>query len=318
MRDEQNKKIPLLALVGPTGVGKTELALNVARLLKTDIISADSALVYRMMDIGTAKPTLEQQKVVKHHLIDLVDPDCCFSVADYQKAANRIIRQLWNDGKLPFIVGGTGLYIKAVVENYVFGEKGGDPKLRQFYEGKADRNGLASLYEQLKKYDPDAAYKIHPNDKRRIIRALEVFAMEGRPISSQVEATGKTESPYCATVIGLNMKREELYRRINERVDIMLQHGFLEEVQKIIKTGYKRSDPGMQVLGYRQLYAYLKGEFNWTETVTEIKQQTRNLAKRQLTWFRADQSVHWYTINSLTSYDNLSENIYLKVQDLTP
>jgi tRNA dimethylallyltransferase len=215
----RNQVIPLLVIAGPTAVGKSQLALQVAAQLGTEIISADSAQVYRYMDIGTAKPTASEQLQIKHHLIDLVNPDQPFSVADYQQAANEVIRELWSAGKLPLMVGGTGLYIRAVTTAYAFGRKGADFRTRRSYEREALEYGLSSLYHKLQQLDPEAARKIHPNDQKRIIRALEVYHLEGKPISEQVTRTMITESPFKPIIIGLNLDRVFLYERIEKRVE---------------------------------------------------------------------------------------------------
>jgi tRNA dimethylallyltransferase len=222
----RNQVIPLLVIAGPTAVGKSQLALQVAAQLGTEIISADSAQVYRYMDIGTAKPTASEQQQIKHHLIDLVNPDQPFSVADYQQAANEVIKELWSAGKLPLMVGGTGLYIRAVTTAYAFGRKGADFRTRRSYEREALEYGLSSLYHKLQQLDPEAARKIHPNDQKRIIRALEVYHLEGKPISEQVTRTMITESPFKPIIIGLNMDRVVLYERIEKRVEKMLEAGF--------------------------------------------------------------------------------------------
>ncbi len=313
-----NPKIPLLVIVGPTAVGKSELALQVAEKLKTEIISADSAQVYRNMDIGTAKPTAEEQKRVKHHLIDLVDPDQPFSVADYQHAANELIKKLWSAKKLPLMVGGTGLYIRAVAGAYAFGSKGADFNTRTKYEQEAAEFGLSHLYQKLEGLDPEAAGKIHPNDQKRIIRALEVFNLEGKPISEQVRKTRISESPYQAVLFGLNMDRAVLYERIEKRVEKMIEKGFLEEVNSLRDKGFGKSDPGMQILGYRQLFAYLEGSAGWEDTIADIKKETRNLAKRQLTWFRREKEITWIDPDSFSSIDDIAENICNIVKDLVP
>ncbi len=317
-RLQTRQQIPLLALIGPTAVGKTTLAVKIAAKLKTDIISADSAQVYQFLDIGTAKPSEEEIKTARHHLINLVDPGQIFSVADYQKKANQVIKELWKSQKPPFMVGGTGLYISAVIEGYAFGQKGANQSIRKHYEQIAAKDGPAFLYQKLKIIDPKTAATIHPNDKRRIIRALEVYDLEGKPISEQVTKTTSGITPYSTVLFGLYMDRNELYKRIEQRVDLMIEQGWLEEVQTLYKKGYKETDPGMQVLGYRQLMAYLQGYFSWNDAVEEIKKQTRNLAKRQLTWFRRNNSIEWFKINSETSFDNLTESICFKVQDLAP
>jgi tRNA dimethylallyltransferase len=313
-----NGKIPLLVLVGPTAVGKSKLALKISHFLNTDIISADSAQVYRRLDIGTAKPNPEEQLAVKHHLINIIDPDKFYSAADYQRDADKVIGQIWRQGKLPFMVGGTGLYIKAVTDRYAFGPKGASRELRSAYEHLARTEGLDKLYARLKAVDPDAAEKIHHNDQKRIIRALEVYTLEGKPISTQVSSTYPHESPYRTVIFGLTMERDMLYRRIENRVDKMLEQGFLDEVHSLYKEGYDDDAPGMQVLGYRQLLAYLKKYMSWEETIIEIKKQTRNLAKRQLTWFRRENIFEWFKITEQSLLDNITENIYSKVKDITP
>jgi tRNA dimethylallyltransferase len=287
------RKIPLLVLVGPTAVGKSRLALEVAPRIGAEIISADSAQVYRYMDIGTAKPTAREQELVKHHLIDLVDPDQDFSVSDFQREADRVISQLYRGGKLPFMVGGTGLYVNAVIDRYVFQGRGKNIGLRRQLQQAAREQGLEVLYRRLAEVDPAAAAKIHPNDQKRIIRALEVYYQDGIPISRQVELTRRQESPYRLLMFGLNMEREELYRRIDRRVEEMMAAGFLEETRRLLEKGFKPDSPGLQVLGYRQLVRYLENGKGWKETVAEIKKETRQLAKRQLTWFRRDRRIIW-------------------------
>lgn len=286
-------KIPLLALVGPTAAGKSELALQLARELGTDIISVDSAQVYRGLDIGTAKASAAEQKLVKHHLIDLVNPDEDYSVADYQRDARRVIASQWRRRRLPFLVGGTGLYLRAVIAGYAFGEKGKDEALRARLEAEADDGGTEALHQRLGRLDPAAAAKIHPRDRRRIIRALEVYALEGSPISRQVEDTQKREPPYRLLLYGLTLPRPQLYRAIEKRTERMLAEGFIEEVRGLLEQGYRRSSPGLQILGYRQLAAFIAGEMGREEAVTEIKTQTRRLAKRQLTWFRRERNIIW-------------------------
>jgi len=314
-----NKKIPLLILAGPTAVGKSALALTLAQKLNTDIISADSAQVYRGLDIGTAKPTLEEQKLVKHHLIDIVCPDQYFSAADYQKAADMIIRQLWSSGKLPFMVGGTGLYIKAITDRFAFGQQGANFDFRTTLEDIASSaEGLDQLYSRLNEVDAQAARTISPRDKKRIIRALEVYALEGKPISEQVTKTRQQESPYDLYYFSLYMERDVLYSRIENRVEEMIEDDFLGEVRRLIEQGYNQHSPGLQILGYRQLLNYLQKDMQWDEAISEIKKQTRNLAKRQLTWFRREKGIKWFEIKDQAVFYDIAENIYLKVKDLTP
>lgn len=310
------RKIPLLALVGPTAAGKSALAMRIALRLETDIISADSAQVYRGLDIGTAKPTAVEQKLVRHHLIDLVEPDEDYSVADYQRDARQMIERLWHRGRLPFIVGGTGLYLRAVIENYAFGTRGKDEALRARLNKEADSAGSAALHHRLKRLDPAAAAKIHPRDRRRIIRALEVFTLEGRPISGQVERTRKRESPYRLLLFGLTLPRPLLYRLIEERVEAMLAQGFIEEVEQLLRRGYPRSSPGLQILGYRQIAAFIAGEMERKEAVAEIKKQTRRLAKRQLTWFRREPDITWLDRAAEDGSDCLADKISDQVKEI--
>lgn len=315
--DPDNGKIPLLVLVGPTAVGKSSLALKIARFLNTDIISADSAQVYRLLDIGTAKPSIEDQKLIKHHLIDIVDPDQAYSVADFQKDADNLIGQLWQSGKLPFLVGGTGLYIKAVIDRYAFGPKGANREVRSSLEQLVSSEEPDRLYNRLKAIDPVSAKKIHPNDQRRIIRALEVYASEGRPISEQLTRTASQNSPYRAIIFGMTMNRDLLYRRIELRVDKMIERGFIDEVLNLYQKGYDDHAPGMQILGYRHLLAYITENLSLEEIITEIKKQTRNLAKRQLTWFRRENNIEWLDRTDDSLFNNIAENIYMKVKDIS-
>ena len=311
-------KIPLLIIAGPTAAGKSALALEVAGRLQTDIISADSAQVYRRLDIGTAKPAPEEQKLVKHHLIDLVEPDQYYSAADYQKDAVETIASLWLNGKLPLMVGGSGLYIKAVTDQFAFGEQGANCALRAYFDQISHTEGLDVLYARLQAVDPPAAAKIHPHDRRRIIRALEVYELEGEPISEQVFRTGLRESPYEIIFFGLVPDRDQLYSRIEKRVDKMIVQGFIDEVRDLYQQGYDQDAPGMQILGYRQLLIYIKGGMNLDDTLTEIKKQTRNLAKRQLTWFRRETRIRWLKSSDQSSFSDLTEIICTKVKDIIP
>lgn len=309
-------KIPLLVLAGPTAAGKSALAMEVAQRLGTEIISADSAQVYRGLDIGTAKPDAGEQKLVRHHLIDLVDPDEDYSAADYQRDARQLIARLWRQGRLPFMVGGTGLYLQAVIADYAFGSRGKDEALRRRLNEEAAAAGLEALYRRLKRLDPAAAAKIHPRDRRRIIRALEVYMLEGKPISQQVERTKKQESPYRLLLFGLTRPRPLLYRLIEERTEGMLARGFLDEVKGLLESGYPRSSPGLQILGYRHLAAYLAGETEWAEAVAAIKKETRRLAKRQLTWFRRERRIIWIELPEKSGLTGPAEKIVGAVKEI--
>ncbi len=308
----------LLVIGGPTAAGKTALAVKIAERLNAGIISADSAQVYRYLDIGTAKPSPEERKAAEHHLIDVVDPGYNYSVARFQEEATALIEQMYKENKLPLLVGGTGLYINAVTEGYAFGKKGADQNLRLALEDAAEKYGLTLLYARLKKADPRAALKIHPNDKKRIIRALEVYSLEGKPISEQETATQNKSSPYRLQFICISMERDKLYRKIEQRVEHMFELGWVDEVRDLLDRGYDENDPGLQVLGYRQVIALLQGKKSLEETKSEIKKQTRNLAKRQLTWFRRRKETRWVNITDLTSLDDLADNICSEVKDLLP
>lgn len=293
MPTRQQGKQTLLVLVGPTAAGKSALALLVAPRVKAEIISVDSAQIYRGLDIGTAKPTTEERCRVPHHLIDLVKPDQNFSVVDYQHLAKKTIAATAARGHLPFLVGGTGLYADAVIKDYAFIARGKNKVLRARLAEQARLKGPAVLHATLQKIDPRAAAAIHPHDQKRIIRALEVYQQEGHSITEQMTLTRQRKSGYKTFIFGLTMPRETLYRRIDRRVEEMMQAGFREEVEQLLESGYSPQCRGLQSLGYRQIVQFLLGETTWSETVLEIQKQTRRLAKRQLTWFRRNPRLQW-------------------------
>ncbi|HYH03426.1 MAG TPA: tRNA (adenosine(37)-N6)-dimethylallyltransferase MiaA [Bacillota bacterium] len=278
--------IPIIVIAGPTAVGKTALALWLARQLDTEIISADSMQVYCWMDIGTAKPSQGEQQQVRHHLIDLVNPDQPFSVADYQCLFNETVDNLVAQGKVPLVVGGTGLYIRACTQSFSLDNPAeANPEIRARLTGLAQSEGTTALHQQLIDVDPDAAAAIHPNDLRRIIRALEVFLTTGIPIS-QIQK--KDDSRFETIYILLNRERPELYHRIEVRVDEMLATGLVAEVKALRDAGYTRDLKPMQSLGYKQINDFLDQHCSFDQAVADIKQKTRNYAKRQLTWFNRE------------------------------
>ncbi|MBW1741450.1 MAG: tRNA (adenosine(37)-N6)-dimethylallyltransferase MiaA, partial [Deltaproteobacteria bacterium] len=283
-------KPSLIIISGPTCVGKTEVAIVLAEPLGADIISADAMQVYRYMDIGTAKPTEEQRARVRHHLIDVVDPDEPFSAALFKTMAGAIIRDLDQKGRLVFVVGGTGLYIKALTRGLFAGQEQ-DEVVRKKLKKEAKTLGLAVLYQRLQKVDPAAAARIHPNDTYRIIRALEVYQATGQPISHYQKAHGFGDCPYRTLKIGLTLDRNILYDRINRRVDLMLASGLLEEVKWLLDQGYPSTLKSMQSIGYRHMADYLEHRIAWDEAVRLFKRDTRRYAKRQLTWFKADPEI---------------------------
>jgi tRNA dimethylallyltransferase len=281
---------PLYVILGPTAVGKTAVGLRVAEQIGAEIISADSAAVYCGMDIGTAKPTPEERARVPVHLIDVADPDEPFTAAKFRELALEAIREIRARGKRVLIVGGTGLYLRVLLHGFSLAPPPSDPELRRHLQAQAEAQGLNALYERLKAVDPPAAARIHPNDAVRIIRALEVYEMTGKPISAWQR---RAESELPALKFGLTMPRPMLYRRIDERVDQMMAQGFLQEVQNLLSKGYNKDLPALKGLGYRHLIAYLRGEMGLEEAVRQWKRDTRHFAKRQMTWFRREPGVIW-------------------------
>lgn len=291
-RPEAGAKPRLLVLIGPTAVGKTELSLELAKSLNAEIISGDSMQVYRGMNIGTAKILPEERQGIPHHLIDIRDPEEPYSVADFQEACTSLIADITARGRLPFIVGGTGLYIESVCYGYRFSEAGADDRFRAEQQLYADTYGTEALHARLKAVDPESAKRLHPNDTRRIIRALEVQHLTGETKSAQL-AGQKKDSPYEFCIIGLSMDRAELYRRIERRVDLMLEQGLVREVEDLLRRGLPKDAVAMQGLGYKEIIPYLKGERTLEESVALLKRDTRRFAKRQLSWFRHMDYIHW-------------------------
>jgi tRNA dimethylallyltransferase len=282
----------MVILLGPTGVGKSKLAVELAEELGGEIVSADSMQVYRHMDIGTAKPTLDEQKRVRHHLIDLVTPDQPFHAGLYRAMARKTVDQLHKNGIPIWVVGGTGLYIKALTQG-LFSHPKIDPKVRKKLKQEAEGKGEDFLYQRLKRVDPKTASRLHPHDLFRTIRALEVFDSTGVPISFFREQHRFGERPYLTLKIGLEIEREDLYRRIEERVDQMIEQGFLQEVTELMEMGYGPELKPMQNLGYKQMVQFLLKKIGWTEAVRQIKRDTRHYAKRQWVWFKSDPEVCW-------------------------
>ena len=283
----------IVILLGPTGIGKSKSAIQWAEELGGEIVSADSVQVYQYMDIGTGKPTLDDQKRVRHHLIDVVAPDQPFHAALYRTLGRKTIDRLFQNRKPTWVVGGTGLYIKTLTQG-LFTSPKIDPHVRGNLRQEAKEMGTGALYERLKKVDPQTASHLHPNDLFRTIRALEVFESTGAPISFYREQHRFGERPYLTLKIGLEMGRDMLYRRIEERVDQMLDRGFLHEVERLMEMGYGPELKPMQSLGYKQMVQFLLREIRWDEAVRQVKRDTRHYAKRQWTWFKADPEVHWW------------------------
>ncbi|NOY77726.1 MAG: tRNA (adenosine(37)-N6)-dimethylallyltransferase MiaA [Calditrichaeota bacterium] len=303
----------LPVIVGPTAVGKTALALSLAsHFPRLVVISADSRQVYRFMDIGTAKPTKEELEALPHECIDCRNPDESYSAGEFGRDARQRIAEHVHAGDFPIVVGGSGLYIRACVDGLFEGELS-DPELREMLRLEARTTGLARLYERLQRMDPESAEKIHPNDEQRILRALELIELTGEPRSAYLKRM-KQESPYQPVFWGLTMERSALYQRIEQRVDRMMAMGLVEEVLRLKEMGYGRDLQSMQTVGYREIYAYLAGEISRERAVEEIKQNTRRFAKRQWTWFRADQRIQWIEITPETDFKKLAKILSEKIK----
>jgi tRNA dimethylallyltransferase len=295
--EERTNRPHVLVIVGPTAVGKTALSLRLAQDFGGEVISADSRQIYRYMDIGTAKATPEERASVPHHLIDVVDPDEELTLAHYQELANRAIREVWARGRFPMLVGGTGLYVRAVLEGWTVPEVPPNIALRERLEARAQAEGAEVLHAQLAEVDPVAAHRIDARNVRRVIRALEVYYATGEPISRLQE---KAPPNYATLKIGLTMDREELYRRIDLRVDWMMAQGLVQEVQWLLDHGYDERLPSMSGLGYRQIAQYLRGEVSLEEAVALIKRHTRRFVRQQYNWFRlSDPTIHWFDATAL-------------------
>ena len=286
------KKIPLIVVGGPTASGKTALAIELAKALDGEIVSADSMQIYKYMDIGTAKPTTDELKECPHHLIGFREPDCDFSVADYTELAHKTIADITARGKVAIMCGGTGLYINSVVNDVDFGEYENDYELRKSLDELAKKDGAGVLLDMLAEFDPVSAKRLHPNNVKRIIRAIEFYKVSGVPISEHQERTKLKESRYDATMFLINHNREVLYDRINRRVDIMISDGLVDEVRSIMNMGYSRDLNSMQGIGYKEMIAYLEGEISLADAIDMIKQNSRRYAKRQLTWIRRDGRIN--------------------------
>ena len=282
----------VIAIVGPTAVGKTSLSIELAKQFNGEIISGDSMQVYRGLDIGTAKVTAEEMEGIPHHLIDVRDVDESYSAADFQKAARKAIQEISDRGKLPIIVGGTGLYIQSLLWDYKLGNEGEleDDSLRAKYEAFAEENGNLALWEKLQLTDPLAAEKIHCNNRKKMIRALEVFELTGHSI---LEPKEQPKELYDSFLIGLNTDRSILYKRINQRVDLMVEQGLLAEAKNLAKNPTVQAAQG---IGYKEFFPYLSGGSSLEAALEEVKLHSRRYAKRQLTWFRNRMSVRWYDL----------------------
>jgi len=291
---------PVFVMVGPTAVGKSRVAVEVAKAFETEVLTADSRQVYRGMDVGTDKPVSEERQGVPHRLIDLVNPDESFNVGLYRRQALDEIERLYRDRRLPLVVGGTGLYVRTLLKGLCDAPQA-DPIVRAALRQEAKDQGYDRLYAKLVDVDSVAAARLHPRDESKVIRALEVYQLSGRRMSDFQQEHGFAERSFSALIIGLNRDREALYRRIEERIDWQLAHGLIEETKQLLAQGYQCDSAAMKGLGYRQVVEHLSGEYDLAEMVRRFKRDTRHFSKRQMTWFRKEPGIQWLAIEELES-----------------
>lgn len=289
-------KKKVIAIIGPTAVGKTKLSIELAKSLDGEIISGDSMQIYRGMDIGTAKVTKAEMQGIPHYLIDIKDPAEDFSVAEFHASAGELIDEISERGKVPIIAGGTGLYIQSVLYNYNFSAAESNPEYRLFLEKRVEAEGIDNIYKELMMIDPESSERIHPNNIRRVIRALEVYHETGLTMTEYLKEQER-EAPFNHLIIGLTMERELLYDRINKRVNMMMSQGLLDEVKSLYEAGIKDCQ-SIQAIGYKELYDYFAGKVTIEEAVELLKRNSRRYAKRQLTWFRNKMDVEWFDMTN--------------------
>lgn len=296
--------IPVAAVVGPTATGKTKLAVGLALQFGGEVVSADSMQIYRGLDIGTAKPTAEEMCGVPHHLIDFLDPSQPFSVADYVALASKSIAEISAKGKLPVVAGGTGLYVRSLLSGLSFSPQGRDDALREELNRRAEQEGAVKVWEMLRAVDPESAGRIHPNNVGRVIRAIEVYRVTGVTMTEQIRRSRETPAPFDSVIVGLAYRdRSKLYEAINRRVDAMTQRGLLQEAEIV----FRMEHPGTasQAIGYKEFFPYFRGECSVEESVEQLKRESRRYAKRQLTWFRRDDSVQWLCVDEFENSEAL-------------
>jgi len=296
----------VIVIAGPTATGKTALAVRLAKELSGEVISADSVQLYKGLDIGSAKPTKEEMMGVPHHMIDILEPYATFSVADFCARAKETIEDIKSRNRVPIIAGGTGLYISSLTDNVAFSDEEQDDSVRETLYKELDAIGKDAMYARLLKIDPEAASSIHPNNTKRVIRAIEIYEKTGKTMTQQNKASKLTKSPYDFILCALTCERALLYERIDSRVDKMVEAGLFDEVSALLKSGVDRACQSMQGIGYKEAVLYLDGEMSRDEAVALIQKNSRNYAKRQLTWFRR---------GDYTWFDVMSENLYQEVRD---
>ncbi len=289
------EKTSIVCVVGPTASGKTGFSIEYAKKHNGEIISCDSMQIYKHMDIGTAKATKEEQKEVPHHMIDFVDPNTDYSVADFVDGARKCIEDISKRGKLPVLCGGTGLYIDSIINNLEFSEEKRDDEYREFLQKMAEEKGNEAVHKLLSEIDPTEADKVHYNNVKRVIRALEICKTTGMT-KTEADKLAVREPLYHAEIFGMSMDRERLYERINKRVDIMMEEGLLDEVKRLLSMGIRRNSTAMQAIGYKEILEYLDGECDLSSAVDKIKQESRRYAKRQMTWFKRNKNIKWIEV----------------------
>ena len=312
LSERQVRLKPIVVIVGPTAVGKSRVAIEVAKVFETEVLTADSRQVYRGMDIGTDKPAREERQTVPHRLIDLVNPDESFNAGLYRRHALDEIERLYRDRRLPLVVGGTGLYVRILLKG-LCGAPPTDPIMREALQQEAKDHGYDRLYARLVAVDPVAAARLHPRDESKVIRALEVYQLSGRRMSEFQQEHGFDERPFSALIIGLNRDRDLLYRCIEERIDWQLAHGLIEETTQLLAQGYRRDSAAMKGLGYRQVAEYLASQYDAAEMVRRFKRDTRHFSKRQMTWFRKEPGIQWLMIKESESAQHTAGRVLSQV-----
>ena len=307
------KKIPVIAVVGATASGKTAMAVNLAKLFNGEVISADSMQIYKGMNIATAKPDKSEQDGIPHHLIDFLDTDEKYSVARFVEDAKRCAEDIYSRGKIPVVAGGTGLYIDSFLENVLFDDEPDNSEVREKLLARRQQEGIESLFDELKRIDPETADKLHINNEGRIIRALEIYYLTGQTKSERLVLSRRAQSDFAPVYIGLDYKdRERLYSRIDLRVDIMMQNGLLEEAKEYFSI--EKNCTAAQAIGYKELAPFFNGEITLDEALDNLKRATRRYAKRQLTWFRKNEKINWIYCDEYDNYQDILNNASLIVR----
>ena len=303
-------KSKILAIAGPTASGKTALSIEMAKRYNGEIVSCDSMQIYKFMNIGTAKPTKEEMDGIPHYMIDEISPDESFSVVQYVERARGYIDDILSRGKLPVLVGGTGLYLDSVINNTKFSDGESDEEYRNELYALAEKEGNGAVHKLLQEIDKESAEKIHENNLRRVIRALEIYKTTGKTMT-QVNLESVQEPLYDSLIIGLDVERQMLYERINRRVDIMISDGLLDEVREIMKMGINKDTTAMQAIGYKELVSYFEGHCTLDEAIEKIKQESRRYAKRQMTWLRRNEKINWIVLQNDYNYDKIVKQSYV-------